>query len=166
MRQTSRAVALLLAVESAQAVAAVPTTNLPAIGPAAYYNTVWMPSVSAANGATASLALNSRQAGYTLTAQVFGLTTPTSGTASWGALTYQKAVAAVSTLADATGVKGSFCVPCIANGGVWCSRTYSYIENAAAPYNFEVETASIGLFDVNLNIADSEAKMVAGASLD
>jgi hypothetical protein len=143
MRQTSRAVALLLAVESAQA---VPTTNLPAIGDAAYYNTVWMPSESAANGATASLALNSRQAGYTNTARVYGLTAPTAGTVGWDTLIYQKAIAE-TTLALSTGVKGSFCIPCIANKGVWCSRTYSYVETTGALYNLEVETAETGLFD-------------------
>ena len=146
MRQTSRAVALLLAVESAQAGVTTPTTNAPAIGNSAYYNTVWMPSESAANGATATLALNSRQAGYTNAAQVYGKTDPTAGTVGWATLTYQKAVAE-TTLAASTGLKGSFCIPCIANGGVWCSRTYSYVETTGALYNLEVETALTGLFD-------------------
>ena len=88
MRQTSRAVALLLAVESAQAAPTVANTPTIVSGDA-YFNTVWMPSVSAANGATATLALNSRQAGYTNTAQIFEVSATTgTSTASWKPLTY------------------------------------------------------------------------------
>jgi len=61
MRQTSRAVALLLAVESAQAL----TDNSPDIASGnAYYETVWMPLISDANAPTTTMQLNSRTAGY------------------------------------------------------------------------------------------------------
>lgn len=64
MRQTSRAVALLLAVESAQAAL---TAQAPAIGTDNfYYTTAFYPDVSDANGATTTMQLNSRTAGYTL----------------------------------------------------------------------------------------------------
>jgi hypothetical protein len=92
MRQTSRAVALLLAVESAQA--ALTANDPPIQSGEAYFKTVWMPDVSAANSPTPSIALNSRQAGYTNTAQIYGVTATTgSGSATWKTLTYQKAVA-------------------------------------------------------------------------
>ena len=82
MRQTSRAVALLLAVESAQAAL---TANVPAIvntGATAvsYYETVWMPTSSDAYAPTTTLQLNSRTAGYNGTQQVFEKTAVTNNT--------------------------------------------------------------------------------------
>jgi len=64
MRQTSRAVALLLAVESAQA---AQTANIPPIvAPAMYFTTVFYPVTSDADGATNTMQLNSRTAGYVI----------------------------------------------------------------------------------------------------
>jgi hypothetical protein len=62
MRQTSRAVALLLAVESAQAAL---TAQIPTIGTNNFYfTTVFYPDVSDALNPTASMQLNSRTAGF------------------------------------------------------------------------------------------------------
>jgi len=72
MRQTSRAVALLLALESANAqpiTAQVPN----AIGFGGDYQTVFNPANSNANP-TNELALNSRTAGYTGAPRVYGKT--------------------------------------------------------------------------------------------
>ena len=67
MRQTSRAVALLLAVESAQAVI---TPNVPAMDAGyQYYKSVWMPEQSVVESPTATQQLNSRTAGFSLSAQ-------------------------------------------------------------------------------------------------
>ena len=80
MRQTTRAVALLLAVESAQAAL---TANVPAIantgaGAVAYYETVWMPAVSDAYAPSGTMQLNSRTAGYNGAQRVFDKTSVTS----------------------------------------------------------------------------------------
>lgn len=66
MRQTSRAVALLLAAESAQAVASTLTANVPMITSGKfYYTTVFYPDTSDANAPNISMQLNSRTAAYT-----------------------------------------------------------------------------------------------------
>jgi hypothetical protein len=67
MRQTSRAVALLLAVESAQAVI---TPNIPAmVAGSQYYKSVWMPEQSVVESPLATQQLNSRTAGFSLVDQ-------------------------------------------------------------------------------------------------
>jgi len=46
--------------------------------------------------------------------------------------TYQKAIAkSADTFTGAEAVPGSSCVQCIGGGGVWCSRTYAYLETTA-----------------------------------
>ena len=79
MRQTSRAVALLLAAESAQAAVSVLTLNAPTITAGHfYYTTVFYPDSSEANAPTTSMQLNSRTAAYTWNQQLFDPTTATS----------------------------------------------------------------------------------------
>jgi hypothetical protein len=81
MRQTSRAVALLLAVESAQATVATLTAQIPTItGGNFYFTTVFYPDSSDALAPTTSMQLNSRTAGYTWNQQVFGATAATTPT--------------------------------------------------------------------------------------
>jgi hypothetical protein len=92
MRQTSRAVALLLALESANAAT---TGQLPvAIGIGGDYTTVFNPSgagSSVIGTPSNSQQLNNRNAGYTNTPRVFGIT----GSAPvWGTVTYRFATAA------------------------------------------------------------------------
>jgi len=73
MRQTSRAVALLLALDSANAADPGITAQVPAtIGIGGQYSTVFNPAANAIGAPTPSDQLNNRQAGYTGTARVFG----------------------------------------------------------------------------------------------
>jgi len=135
MRQTSRAVALLLAVESAHAVY---TLNIPAPTAGVAYNTnVFNPAVSAGAAPTNTLQLNSRTAGYvnkhtTYNAQPGAL---------WGAAVTNKAkLASGLTLATATTIAGSSgCMACLngSTASVWCSSTYSYLSTTAA---FQTDT--------------------------
>jgi len=129
MRQTSRAVALLLAVESANAAitAQVPAT----VYVGGDYSTPFNSSGNNVIGnPTTSMQLNNRNAGYTNTPRVFGAT---GTTPVWTALTYRKAKMATNALASAstTNVVGSGCMNCINNNGVWCSRTFSYLSTSA-----------------------------------
>jgi hypothetical protein len=83
MRQTSRAVALLLAVESAQAAAATLTPNSPDIAAGnQYFETVWMPLKSEAYEPETTTQLNSRTAGYNGSQQLYDPTVA-AGTTSW-----------------------------------------------------------------------------------
>jgi hypothetical protein len=51
-------------------------------------------------------------------------------------------------------------MPCIGAGSVWCSRTYSYLETGdATQYQLENATASVGLYDITLNVKSSEAAL-------
>jgi hypothetical protein len=127
MRQTSRAVALLLAVESANAVY---TLNIPApTAGIAFSDTVFLPAINAASAPTNTLQLNSRTAGY-----VNKVTTkdPQGGIA-WTTLVTNKAKFAASAAATAaitiTGASG--CMACLNKDGVWCSSTYSYVSTTA-----------------------------------
>jgi hypothetical protein len=64
MRQTSRAVALLLAVESAQAALTAQAPTLADDADEFYYTTVFYPAASDANAPTGTMQLNSRTAGF------------------------------------------------------------------------------------------------------
>jgi len=143
MRQTSRAVALLLVLESAQA---------------------------ANTEATTTSATNFNNFG-TVTPLAASTTALTSRTAQWnnnGALATAGTMAAAGVLAWATPVASSCasakvagavnvalagtatpCVACIAAGGVWCSRTYSYSYTGSLNYQANNTTANTGLFNTN-----------------
>jgi len=104
MRQTSRAVALLLALESANA--ATTAQSAPTIGIGGDYETVFNPFSSDVVGApTTSQQLNNRNAGYTTTARVFGAS---GDTPTWGSAAYRFATVADSAAATAaTTVSGA-----------------------------------------------------------
>jgi hypothetical protein len=72
--------------------------------------------------------LNSRTAGFTMANQVYGKTI---AGAKWtfGAVPYQLAVA-VGDYSDSKAAGGSACMTCLGGDGIWCSRTYSYLETA------------------------------------
>jgi hypothetical protein len=132
MRQTSRAVALLLAVESAQATVATLTAQIPTItGSNFYFTTVFYPDVSDALKPTASMQLNSRTAGFTWDQRVFGKTAATTPFMAIGTTPYQLAIA-MDSYANSKAAGGSSCVQCIGAGAVWCSRTFAYLETAAS----------------------------------
>jgi hypothetical protein len=131
MRQTSRAVALLLALESANAALTAQSPN--AVGVGGDYNTVFNPSVSNVIGnPTGTMQLNNRNAGYKNTPRAFAMS---GNTPIWTTVTYRYAYALDNTLAAAsltvTNKLGSGCMNCINGGGVWCSRTYSYLSSSS-----------------------------------
>ena len=173
MRQTSRAVALLLALEGANAANATPTPNDPAtVTIGGGYLTVFNPLSSVTGMPSTSQQLNNRNAGYTGKAQTWTPdATPTAVdgshlTVGWTTATFRAAkvlntAAVMAITAAPLTVAGSGCVQCIRGAGVWCSRTYSYLSTSdtlqydglTAAYNATV-------------LADSDAKLVTGASLD
>ena len=155
MRQTSRAVALLLAVESANAAV---TLNFPAPTAGQAYNVnVFNPAatVDVAN----SNQLNSRTAGYANRHPAFN---PQPG-AAWGALVTNKAfmVTTAYDAATAQTVAGSGCMLCLNAAGVWCSSTYSYLSTTTA---FQQETTTAA--GNSLVFPASEPLSIGGAALD
>jgi len=141
MRQTSRAVALLLALDSAQAVV-FPIASENLINNAIYPNL--MVPLGGANWANAGQ-LASRTAAYNnCPGWAFSTTntTPSCAPANYNKVYHSStAIGAWKTFAgqavtapgaasanelDAVSGVGSYCVPCIQQTGVWCSRTYSY----------------------------------------
>lgn len=141
MRQTSRAVALLLVLESAQAAATTWTATTPSnfnSGTKAAY-------LSAVNQMT------SRTAPWTNTGVYTGGTVSAAATA-WATPVASKintiVVAALTDLQLVTGATP--CVACIAGGGVWCSRTYSYNYTGTLNYQAGSTAANVGLFNANL----------------
>jgi hypothetical protein len=129
MRQTSRAVALLLALDSANA-ALVLNVPLPTAG-IAFSTDAFNPAVSAEGAPTNSLQLNSRTAGYVNRHTVYGA----QAGASWGAtiVSNKAKLASGAALAAAVTITGaSGCMQCLnaAAPGVWCSSTYSYLSTA------------------------------------
>jgi hypothetical protein len=73
--------------------------------------------------------LNSRTAGYTMVNQVYGKTAATGPTWTFGSVPYQLAVAKAD-YTDSIAAGGSACMTCLGGDGIWCSRTYSYLETA------------------------------------
>jgi len=154
MRQTSRAVALLLALDSAQAGATdFPYNTVNLINNALYPNLL-VPLGGV--GFSAAGARQSRTAPYNnCPGWAFSTTntTPSCPTANysktgvtgaWKAFAAQAVTAAGvaafnSTTENNTVITvGSYCVPCIQQTGVWCSRTYSYgIVSGTTVFQFE-----------------------------
>jgi hypothetical protein len=127
MRQTSRAVALLLAVESAQATLTAQTPTI--TGGEFYFTTVFYPAVSDANGGTPTMQLNSRTAGYTMENQIYSATAATTPTWTLNTVNFQLAVAKTN-YTDSIAESGSACMTCLGAKAIWCSRTYAYLETA------------------------------------
>ena len=151
MRQTSRAVALLLALEGANAAALSVFTNVANSYNQSSYQTLLLPLGGAYNnlaGAQASRSapynscptFNQNSASGTNPCPTTNYN-PTSGV--WGALTPQKSNTADlgSGAWTGKGSAGSLCVPCIQAIGVWCSRTYAYALVASAT-TYQTNSAS------------------------
>ena len=162
MRQTSRAVALLLALESAQAsvtVTDIGATYAKETGSTEEFQdfaAAWNVANPAYGGTTARPSnLSNRQGAYQTE---FSATTWT-----WGAVTIQKAntVATKFTgsksdlvtdiaIADLVVVKpGSGCMACLGSSmsNVWCSRTYSFLvtTSSSPKYQYEQVTGALSM---------------------
>jgi hypothetical protein len=126
MRQTSRAVALLLALDSANA---AQTKNFPDSGAAAYSVNAFNPVASAQGAPTNTLQLNSRTAGYMNAKPIVGAITGS----AWITLAPMKGKIGPYESSSDTGANtmttlaSSGCMNCLNNAGVWCSRTFSYL---------------------------------------
>lgn len=140
MRQTTRAVALLLALESTQAADLTGSEILAKEtgfqDAAAFWN--------GAQPATATNRLASRTAAYAIV--------KANNTWGWTTTSYQTAKA-VDTSTNWTAVistnvlaAGSTCVNCVAGGtGVWCSRTFSYWLTASYDYQYTLTAGDEGM---------------------
>jgi hypothetical protein len=157
MRQTSRAVALLLAVESANAAF---TLNFPApTAGVAYDANVFNPTISEQGNPSNSNQLNGRTAGYVNKVTTFNA----QAGATWTALVTNKAVlpgtggtnALSITVAGASG-----CMACLNKAGVWCSSTYSYLSTSAT---FQQDAITAG---TNSTFAPGVGVTVTGAAND
>ena len=162
MRQTSRAVALLLTLETAQAGNRSVVLNLPTptAGDATssnFFNPV------ASSLVTASQQLNSRTAAYSnIVPNAIFVATQETG-AKWLAASPHKA-RATGAANTTTFVVGSSCIACLGGGGVWCSRTYAYLETGAGSttYNTKIATA-LGSMKV---LSNSDPTLTGGAAKD
>jgi len=172
MRQTSRAVALLLALESANAAI---TAQVPVgLGKGGDYVTVFNPSDSPTGSSpTSSQQLSNRTAGYTGLTRVFGQSSVpvVAGTAStavtgWTDATYSSgkvnnAATAETLVAQPRGAAlGSGCIQCIRGTGVWCSRTFAYLSSNNV-FQAATDTAA-----TNATILPAVGAEFGGASLD
>lgn len=150
MRQSTRAVALLLS----SANAAIVDLSAIGTGPTQFYYTgpnlltLERPTVSSAASGTLGATYNplqDRRAAYAPNPAVGGVTY------SWAASPTAQTVTGDTSAADltsgvtnATFTAGSGCPLCVQNGGVWCSRTYAY-DQTDANYQY-AQTVSTSTF--------------------
>jgi len=159
MRQTSRAVALLLTLESAQAVLRVRVQNLPAEAAGVAYGENPF-NAPAADLVLPSTVLNSRTAPYAAVNPNAILAVKETG-AKWLPAAAQKGKAGTTAILG-TNTSGSGCMACINGLGVWCSRTYSYLESGST-YMYEATTYAAGGMHL---LSNSDALQKGGAALD
>lgn len=96
--------------------------------------------------------MSSRTAGYANRIQ---------GTWSWTGILIKKGrMLSSETWATATTIKGSGCMLCLNQGGVWCSRTYSFLATGSV-FQQSYETYTNG--DMTQQAAGTDAAATSGA---